>query len=35
MTNRERVIASLEHRQPDKTPYCIGFTQKARAKMAD
>ncbi len=35
MTNRERVIASLTHRQPDKTPYCIGFTQKARAKMAE
>jgi len=35
MTNRERVIASLEHRQPDKTPYTIGFTQKARAKMAE
>jgi uroporphyrinogen decarboxylase len=35
MTNRERVIASLEHRQPDKTPYCIGFTQKAHAKMVD
>ena len=35
MTNRERVIASLAHRQPDKTPYCIGFTQKAHAKMVD
>jgi uroporphyrinogen decarboxylase len=35
MTNRERVIAALEHRQPDKTPYNIGFTQKAHAKMAE
>ena len=30
MTNRERVIAALEHRQPDRTPYVIGFTQNAR-----
>ena len=35
MTRRERVLASLEHRQPDKTPYCIGFTAPIRAKMAD
>jgi uroporphyrinogen decarboxylase len=34
MTPRERVIASLQHRQPDKTPYNIGFTQPAHAKMA-
>ena len=34
MTNRERVLASLNHEQPDQTPYCIGFTQKAHAKMA-
>ncbi len=34
MTNRERVIESLEHRQPDKTPYCIGFTEKMHAQMA-
>lgn len=34
MTNRERVLASLRHQQPDKTPYTIGFTQKAHAKMA-
>ncbi|MBT3375427.1 MAG: uroporphyrinogen-III decarboxylase-like protein [Lentisphaerae bacterium] len=33
MTNRERVIASLAHQQPDKTPYQIGFTQKAMAAM--
>jgi len=34
MTNRERVIASLNHRQPDRVPYAIGFTQPAHAKMA-
>ncbi|MCE5238731.1 uroporphyrinogen decarboxylase family protein [bacterium] len=33
MTNRERVIASLNHRQPDRCPYVIDFTQKARAAM--
>ncbi|MEN6547643.1 MAG: uroporphyrinogen decarboxylase family protein [Armatimonadia bacterium] len=33
MTNKERVVASLEHRQPDRTPYTIGFTQKAAAAM--
>ena len=31
MTNRERVIAALEHRPPDRVPYQIGFTQNARA----
>lgn len=35
MTSRERVLASLHHEQPDKTPYDIGFTQVAHAKMAD
>ncbi|HCA47907.1 MAG TPA: hypothetical protein DEP45_11325 [Armatimonadetes bacterium] len=30
MTNRERAIAALEHRRPDRTPYAIGFTQNAR-----
>jgi uroporphyrinogen decarboxylase len=35
MNNRERVLAALEHRQPDKTPYHIGFTQVAHARMAD
>ena len=34
MNNRERVIASLNHQQPDKTPYNIDFTHVARAKMA-
>jgi uroporphyrinogen decarboxylase len=33
MTNRERVIASFEHRQPDRTPYAIGLTQKSLAAM--
>jgi len=35
MNNRERVLAALEHRQPDKTPYHIGFTQVAHARMAE
>jgi len=35
MTPKERVIAALQHRQPDKTPWNIGFTQKARAKMVE
>jgi len=34
MTNRERVISSLQHRQPDRVPYCIQFTVPARAQMA-
>lgn len=34
MTNKERVLASVRHQQPDKIPYCIGFTQKARQRMA-
>jgi len=33
MTNQERVIASFNHQQPDRTPYAIGFTQKAAAAM--
>ncbi|MHB9134675.1 MAG: uroporphyrinogen decarboxylase family protein [Armatimonadota bacterium] len=35
MTNRERVLASLDHKQPDKVPYDVGFTQPAYAKMAE
>ena len=35
MTNRERVLASLSHRQPDRTPYNISFTEPAHAKMAE
>ena len=34
MNARERVIASLQHRQPDKTPYHLGFTHKVREAMA-
>ncbi len=33
MTNRERVIAALNHQQPDTIPYNIEFTQQARANM--
>ncbi len=35
MTPRDRVITSLQHKQPDKTPYAVGFTQPAYAKMAE
>jgi len=35
MTNRERVLASLNHRQPDRVPYHIGFTKVAHAKMVE
>ncbi len=35
MTSRERVTASLNHEQPDRTPYCMGFTQDARAAMVE
>jgi len=35
MNNRERVLAALSHRQPDKVPYEIGFTQKMHARMAE
>ena len=34
MNNRERVLTALNHRQPDKVPFDIRFTQKAHAKMA-
>jgi len=33
MTSKERVIAALRHRQPDRTPYCLGLTHKAREAM--
>lgn len=33
MTNRERVLAALSHQQPDRVPYHIGFTRKAREAM--
>jgi uroporphyrinogen decarboxylase len=35
VTPRERVLAALQHRSPDKTPYQIGFTAPAYAKMAE
>jgi len=35
MNNRERVSATLNHRQPDRIPYSIGFTQKMHARMAE
>jgi len=35
MTNKARVIACLNHRQPDKIPYHIEFTQKAHQKMIE
>jgi uroporphyrinogen decarboxylase len=35
VTRRERVIASLAHRQPDTTPYHVTFTEPARQKMAE
>jgi len=35
MNNKERVLASLRHQQPDKTPYNISLTQKAHQKMAE
>lgn len=35
MTNKERVYASFAHEQPDRTPYEIGFTQKAMAAMVE
>ncbi len=34
MTNKDRVLATLSHKQADKVPYCITFTQAARKKMA-
>lgn len=33
MNNRERVIASLSHQQPDWTPFNISFTQESHRKM--
>jgi len=35
VTNRERVLAALEHEQPDRTPYVIGFTQRAHQAMVE
>ncbi len=33
MTNKERVISSLNHKKPDRVPYNIGFTYKAKDAM--
>lgn len=33
MQMRERVLAALHHKQPDKVPYQIGFTQKVYQAM--
>jgi uroporphyrinogen decarboxylase len=33
MTRKERVIAALDHLQPDVTPYHVTFTEPAREKM--
>jgi uroporphyrinogen decarboxylase len=33
MTHKERVMTALRHKQPDKIPYQVGFTVKAREKM--
>ena len=35
MTNRDRVIAAIDHRQPDRTPFEVGFTQPAYARYAE
>jgi uroporphyrinogen decarboxylase len=35
VNNRERVLSALNHHQPDRTPYQIGFTQKMHAQMAE
>lgn len=35
MNNRERVFAALRHEQPDRTPYCVGFTQAARRRLVE
>lgn len=35
MSARDDVVATLEHRQPKKTPYQVSFTQAAAKKMSD
>ncbi|MCP4180653.1 MAG: uroporphyrinogen decarboxylase [bacterium] len=35
MTNKERVIASLNHKQSDRIPYALDFTVGARVKMVE
>ncbi len=34
MTEKQRVSAAIAHRQPDRTPYHISFTEPARRAMA-
>lgn len=33
MTNRDRILATLAHQQPDHIPYQVSFTQPARARF--
>lgn len=35
VSNRVRMLDTLNHRQPDKIPYNIGFTKAAHAKMVE
>lgn len=35
MDNRERVVACLNHQQPDKVPYSVNFTKPAWAAMVE
>ena len=35
MNNKERVLAALNHKAPDKVPYQVEFTRRARQKMAE
>lgn len=35
MTEREKVISAIGHRQPDRTPYHVTFTEPARTRMAE
>ena len=35
MTNKERVLMVLNHKEPDNVPYHIQFTQQAHQKMAE
>ncbi|KPK65372.1 MAG: hypothetical protein AMK73_03170 [Planctomycetes bacterium SM23_32] len=34
VTARQRVLAALNHEQPDKVPYHVGFTQRMHERMA-
>ena len=35
MTNKERVLASIDHKRPDKIPYNVGFTVEAHRKVVE